>query len=262
MPLYRPKLKKKRYFGVLILKARFIIYCFILVGVIVFGLTRDHFSIKQVKVDDEAPAGDYQNFIIRQVINRNIFIFWLLGLRKLHDSLLARYPVIKEAKFQPIRLEFGNIEVRVKILLRSEVGLYCYDKECYFFDETGYIFKRSDQQLERNLPLLILQDFGSQPYGIKRQIRIDLVQDLIAIKHFFDNLDLKVRSVEFTAIDDYKILLINYDAYFLIEKENFANNLLNLEVFLTKKLNDDVHYLEKVVYLDARYQDKVFELLK
>ncbi len=264
MPLYRPKLKRKRYLSELIFKARVFIYFLALLVIVGFGLTRDYFLIKKINIksEDEVVEESFRKSIISEVTGKNIFLFWFLVQNQLREKLLAKYPSISEAKFQFARLEFNNIELILKIEIRQEVGLYCYNKECYFFDKEGYLFKKGDESLERSLPILILQGFSGQPYRIRQKIRSDIAKDLIEIKHFFDNLGLKARIVEFTVIEDYKIYLGNYEAYFLVEKENLINSLLNLKIFIINKLNNDAHYLEKVVYLDARYQDKVFEMLK
>lgn len=262
MLIYQPKLKKKRQFIIIFLKARFILYILILVGGIIFALMSDYFSIKRLSIVSSDSNKDYQDFIVAQLANRNIFIFWLFKFKQFEKELLNKYPIIGKVNFQFVRLKPGDIELKVEIVLRKEIGLYCYNKECYFFDQTGYLFKKGDENLEKYLPVLILPSFSGQPYKISQLIPYDIVQNLTEIKRFSHDLNLQVRRVELTAIEDYKISLANYEAYFLVEKNALANNLLNLKVFLTKKLNDDVHYLEKVVYLDARYSDKVFEMLK
>jgi cell division septal protein FtsQ len=167
------------------------------------------------------------------------------------------------------RLDSVSVEMEKKVLHitvseRKPVALYCKDISnitmptgCYFFDDNGYIFSESPS-------------FSGDVYFIytSEPSYDDPLRQKFFQENAFHEIADFVASLEHIGIhgrafvdkgDEYDLILSNGGRLIWNKEDKLRDIESNLEAFLSDpSIQEDKNFLNKILYLDLRFPNKVF----
>lgn len=249
---YRPKI----YF---FKKTRWLLYSLSLFITLFLFLSQDYFNIKKVELNFQfQEEKNYKEFIKKSAENKNFFYFWFKKRSDVIKKFKNLFPETKNQFFKIKKFGFYDIELSFEFEVRKPYLIYC-NKKCYFFDKEGVLFKEAEKALARGY---IEFSEENKEYKFKGKIKKDIIYDLAYIIKILNLEALDIRKILKLKSSDYKIYIGENSSYILLSKEYLKQGLLNLKIFLEKKLKEDKNYLKKIEYIDARYKTKIFEKLR
>lgn len=262
MSLYKPKLQKQFRLHFLLSKIKLLAYIVLPLILLVYFLARQDFSISKINFENNYDL-KYQDFAKQKLLGKNFFVFLFYGKNKFLENFSGQFPEIDNAHFKLLILKPKNILISLSFLLREPVGLVCNHNAdfqtfgCYFYDKNGFIFGTANELMSERFPILIFDNLTN--FKPKQTISSIAIKDIEKIRTLFGNFNLTIDEIISTKAEDYKITFKNFGFYVLVNQKRIDDNILNLKVFLSKKFNNDPKYSTKILYLDARYKDKIFE---
>lgn len=194
-------------------------------------------------ISDTAPLGLDKNLII-------------LSKSRLKSKLTAAFPsitdiTIKKNLFHTLTINFQN---------RVQIGIWCNNNNCYYFDKNGIIFFPVPQT-EGSL-ILKVEDLSKSDIALgdkvldNNQINfITAFSDKIAESNKFKILEFKIKSS--LSVDLEAITNKNWSIYLNNKQEPIAaaNNLLSI-------LEDAVKNTGDLEYVDLRIPSRIFYKLR
>lgn len=174
------------------------------------------------------------------------------------ESLLKEFP-----RFKSVWLDVNNFHtLSVDVEERVPLALYCKNAgECYFLDEDGLIFAPAGSFSGTVYFTYTTKDKIDNPVGTS----LLSPEEFRALPKFIETLEaLNVHPVGLEISDDeYKLLLLTGGEILWRKGSDLTLIRVNLEAFLADpSIRAQKDFLEKVIYLDLRVDNKVFYKLK
>jgi len=186
----------------------------------------------------------------------NIFLY---PKRKIEDDLLSSFK-----RFEQVSGGLEDLSVmHIKVVERQAVALWCTsvgDADCYFIDETGFVFAAATGTLDNLLRFegLISE---SKPVGKNYLPSADFNKLNVFAKAF---INLGAPIVDISANEEEG----DFEAYvrnggkILFNAKDFSKTLENANAILSESTINDKDFWERLNYLDLRFDNKVFYKLK
>lgn len=178
--------------------------------------------------------------------------------RTIERSLLEEFPRLKSLDL--------NLDEQHKLLItveeRKPFALYCANiSDCFFLDEEGFIFALAPSFSSGVYFIYVTEDPVLNPIG-KRFMTIEEFESLSRFKE-----TLTMLSIEFSALEvgDSEYRLSIFDSGQIIWRRDSDLVLIesNLEAFLSdNSIRVQENFLERILYLDLRTENKVFYKFK
>jgi len=251
------KKKRKRRIQIIFLSVAFIS----VVSLFVYFSRQEQFLIVEVavlgenvvdkeeitKVTQRLLAGYYLWIIPRA----NVFIY---PSRAIERSLLKEFPRLKS-----VEVDLGESQrLLVTVEERVPFALYCRStSECFFLDEEGLIFALAPSFSSGVYFIYTTEDSLEDPVGE----RIVPIEEFEKLSEFIETLAvLNIYPVGFEASrGEYRLLLPTGGRVLWRRDGDLTLIYANLEAFLSNNaIRAQSDFLDKVLYLDLRTDNKVF----
>ena len=263
---YKNRNKRKRLKRIL-----FLITFVLVLSTLVYIVRLERFRIVEVLIEGDNIAGrDYIAEIVERellgnyllVIPRASAIFYPRGFIK--GNLLAEFPRFRsvDLDLDSFRTLVINVEERVPFALYCvETSLSVETDNCFVLDEEGFIFA----------PANFVSEFGYFIYTARVPIDDPVGAELLPSEEFrsletfkesLAGLDIGFSKLEISS-DDYGLVMSTGGQIIWRKDADRALIYTNLEAFLSDEvIVAQENFLEKVLYLDLRTEDKVFYKFK
>jgi hypothetical protein len=266
-PEFKKKILRRRRIKIAIWTTILIIF----IALPIYLSRINHFLISEIVVEGNAATSDDEiKAIARDLISGNYL--WLIPKR---NALIYPRGTIKEILHRKIpRLTMIDLNIDsantlvITVDERAPDSLYCEDistlsnpTNCFFLDESGYIFSKA--------PL-----FSGDVYFIyatEVPIPEPLTKNILTPEEF-SKLDMFIKDLPFLdpnpralVIDDeeYNLVLPSGGKIIWKRGDDLALIRSNLEAFiLDPATKRDKTFLDRVQYLDLRFENKVFYKLR
>jgi len=253
------KKKKKRRIQIILLSVIFIS----LISLFVYLSRQEQFLIVEVavlgenvvdkeeitKVTQRLLAGHYLWMLPRA----NAFIY---PSRTIERSLLKEFPRLKS-----VEVDLGESQrLLVTVEERVPFALYCIS-ECFFLDEEGLIFASAPSFSSGVYFVYVTEDPVPNPVG-KRFMTIEEFESLSRFRETLTMLGIESSALE-VGESEYRLSIFDKGQILWRRESNPAIVLSNLEAFLSADaIRTQSDFLDKVLYLDLRTENKVFYKFK
>lgn len=236
------------------------------------------FEVSQSVIQGEqATSADVVSQRVIAILEGNHFYLlskrnlWLLPRREIKQSILDQIPLIGEVEIDIKRIAQKN-HLIITVSERRPVALWCRFKECYFIDQTGFVFSPAPT-FSDNVLLKIYSQGSSNPLKSRPLARSDFVllieagEILPTVLAEAGILKAEVAKAVVTADQDYEFHIIQVldsgrQEWKLLfdSRDDFTRLVSNLQAALiTDGFQQD--YLQKngqLEYIDLRFGNKVF----
>jgi hypothetical protein len=192
---------------------------------------------------------------LRTVPKANAFLYPRQVIR---ENLFKEFP-----RFKSVDLDVNNFHtLSIDVEERAPFALYCANKsECYFLDEDGLIFALAPSFSGAIYFIYTTEKAIEKPLG-ERLISIEEFRQLLKFMETLATLNIYPSGLELGK-DEYKLLLPTGGEIIWRRESDLTFIRSNLEAFLSDdSIQAQKNFLDKVVYLDLRVDDKVFYRIK
>lgn len=250
--------KKKKRRKIII---RLIFAFLLLVAVCVFVIWSfylDYFRIKNINIEEnsfiekEKIIENINNFISEKyfylIPKNNILV---ISKKEIADYLLNNFFRIKSANVSK-KLPDGLI---IKIEERNPSALLCEDKNCFFVDDSGYVFEESPF-FSGDIFIKFIDQRNEGNFSVNTKVLSEEeFRNLINFSELLSKDGIKVSGIilkneglyEFHTSEQWYILLS--------QRSNYKISFDNLKIALNEQIKEKRPELE---YVDLRLQNKVF----
>ena len=235
----------------------------VLFVIFVFVSRIDAISIKNIVVigNSVEKREDLESFVRDRIVGYYLFFIpksniFLYPKNTIERELKEQYKKIKDAD-----LSFGNFnEIILEVKDRKPKFIWCPDSssDCYFSDESGFIFTLAPD-LSEDLYLRVSGGLSGDALGQTFSIYWPISRFLNFIESV-EAFNLDVVGFEIKGEGEI-VINISHDRSLLInEKENLERILLNLESVLLSDVFKDTNF--DFEYIDLRLDNKIFYKLR
>lgn len=255
------KKQRRRYIQLI-----FIFICLILLISLLIYLSRhERFQVVEVIVpgeevmDKEEIISSVENSLTGRyfwtIPKTNAFLY---PHQTIEDNLLKEFP-----RFKFVALDVNNFHtLSINIEERTPFALYCHGTlDCYFLDQDGFIFAPAPSFSGTVYFIYTTEEVIDKPVGT----RLASLEEFKQLSKFIDTLPTLNIYPSGLRIggDEYKLLLPTDGEILWRRRSDLTLVRSNLEAFLSNEsIRVQSSFLEKVVYLDLRVENKVFYKLK
>jgi 5-carboxymethyl-2-hydroxymuconate isomerase len=238
-------------------KILFIIFLFVLLGIVYLLLFSPVFEVKEISIfgNQKISSDEIKN----NLICKNII---LVTSKNIKNQLSEKFPEILESK---ISKNFLKRKLTINITEREEIGIICSGDPafakasvgtCFYFDNDGIVFKNAPTT--SGSLITIIQDYSNRKYAIGDKISeksfIDIILEIS--ENLFAEIGLKVSNFN---IDSYPIeelkATTNEGWYVLFSlKRDIKSQLLALKVALNEKIQSRT----SLQYIDLRIENRIY----
>jgi hypothetical protein len=271
------KRRKKRFFFRLYL---FIFMMIIILSGTVYLLRLDKFQIKKVVVTGNVTLSETE---IEEYINTLIDSKYFFIIPKTSTFLYPKDKITEKTKNKFLRIHNLDMDIEaftylnVKVKERQAVAKWCNPVECFFIDDTGYVFSKeftgsgevdgkstfivSTSSPESDILIITGMDevIGSDPFG-KNIIDAKRLSSMIDISVQIESMGMKIREVEYRSYDEIIFKIFGSGRIIFNERRTFDESINNLKT----AIKSDVfkNKLSDFEYIDTRFGNKVFYKFK
>lgn len=178
-------------------------------------------------------------------------------------SVIKRIILEKFPRFKSVVLDLNGFKsLNISVEERIPFALFCADVSlCYFLDEEGLIFALAPSFSDGIYIIYTSKNPIENPLG-KRFITAEEFKVLSKFVKTLETLNIFPRKLQ-VADDEYDLVLPN-DARIMWRRSANLNLIhSNLEAFLSNEtIRAQNHFLDKILYLDLRTENKVFYKFK
>ncbi|OHA88870.1 MAG: hypothetical protein A3C70_01635 [Candidatus Zambryskibacteria bacterium RIFCSPHIGHO2_02_FULL_43_14] len=268
---YEKKKRKKR------IKLTLLFLGFISLLVLsIYFFRQERFLIVEVIISEESVV-DREEIISRVKNLLTGYYLWFIPRANtfiyprhvIEENLLAEFP-----KFKSVELSVSNRALSISVDERIPFALYCLETynptatslsaqagKCFFLDEEGLIFTSAPSFSGDVYFVYTTQDLIKNPLGQ----RLATIEDFRQLLKFIETLTtLNIHSVALEIMDgEYRLILINGGEIIWRRDGNLSLVRSNLEAFLSNdSIKAQVNFLDKILFLDLRIDNKVFYKFK
>ena len=194
---------------------------------------------------------DYYLWVIPR---SNTFIY---PRRTIEQNLTEAFPRLKSIDLDLD--EFKTLVITVEE--RAPFALYCIGDKCFFLDKEGLIFTPAPSFSTGVYFIYRTEELIENPIG-KRFVTPEEFGSLLKFMETLSILNIRPSTLEI-GIDDYSLFLSDGGRIIWRRGDDLLLIRSNLETFLS---NDSIRaqsdFLEKILYLDLRTENKVFYKFK
>lgn len=213
------------------------------------------FKITEIKLPENALV---TNSDIYKIINNGAFLnfeenFFILSKSKIKSSLTATFPDltdinIKKELFHSLIIDFEK---------RVQIGIWCNNNDCYYFDKEGIIFKEASQT--EGFLILKIQDFNQNEVFLGDKILTDAQLKFIMEfnRKVAENNQIKITEFKIgPSANSYLEAITNHGwSIYLNQNQDPALEANNLFTILNEAIKTDDSKLE---YIDLRIPTRIF----
>lgn len=233
----------------------------LLFSLFIYLSRHERFQISEVVVPGEEVIGreEIVSLAKESLTGRYLWIIpkanaFLYPRQVIKESLLKEFP-----RFKSVWLDVNNFHtLSVDVEERVPLALYCKNAgECYFLDEDGLIFAPAGSFSGTVYFIYTTKDIIDKPVGA-RLVSPEEFKQLSKFTETFSGLSIYPSGLTISE-DEYRLFLPN-GGYILWRKGSDLTLIrVNLEAFLADpSIRAQKNFLEKVIYLDLRVDNKVF----
>ena len=237
---------------------------------LVYFSRQDRFLISEVTVLGENVVDKDQ---MMQAVGESLggYYFWLVPRknvliyprRTIEESLIGNFPRLKA-----VDLNLEDNELFVTVEERVPDALYCPKislplgaGDCFFLDEDGLMFAIAPSFTGAVYFIYTTEEPIENPIGKK----ILAPEEFKSIKEFIETLavlNIYPMALEISS-DEYSLLLANNTRIIWRKESDLVLVHSNLEAFLSDEvIQAQSNFLDKILYLDLRTENKVFYKFK
>jgi hypothetical protein len=263
---YKNRNKRKR------LKRIIFLIAFVLVlSTLVYIVRLERFRIAEVLIEGDNIAG--RDYIV-EVVGRELLGNYLLVIPRanilfyprsfIKENLLVEFPRFKsvDLDLDSFRTLIINVEERLPFALYcAEASLSASADNCFVLDEEGFIFARANFVSKFGYFIYTARVPIDDPVGTEL-LPPEEFRSLEIFKESLTGLDISLSLLEISS-DDYSLVMSTGGEIIWRKDADRALIYTNLEAFLSDEaIVAQENFLEKVLYLDLRTEDKVFYRFK
>lgn len=258
-PRLRYKQRRKRAQKALL----FFLLFFFLAGGGAYTLFLPLFSVNSISIagDSALPKQAVSEFLKKELSGKyfgfipksNIILYPKRGLE---SALLSEFPLLATAK-----ISRHLAALAVSLNDRKPAAIWCRADECFFMDESGFLFSSVPEDLGRLFYRFESEEATSSSFGIgDRALNEKRLGSIIEFLSRLEILNLGPRIVRFKARDELAVILQNGVQLLLEDDGDFAPELGRFDALLSEKdliprtnsngLNID--------YIDLRHGNKIY----
>ncbi len=265
--IHSPEFHKKKTREEKIKRAIKIIILIIILSIPVYFARSEKFLIKSVVVSGNNVTKSED---IQQIVSDNLSgsYFWLFPHEnivlypkdKIVSDLLNKQPRLNSVVVT--QTEGNTLEVAVTE--RAPMALYCKDystpvapEECYFLDDTGYVFSKAPSFSGNVYLVYATSDVYEEPIGHSIIDKENFLKTA-AFAKTLPPLGIYPR-IFLLKNDEYRIILSNKAEIMWPRDKDLNEVRTNLASFLAdKSIKSDPEFLNKILYIDMRFGNKIF----
>ena len=257
---YEKKQKRRRIKLVLLS-----ISLLLLISLFIYLSRHERFQINEVVVPGEEVV-DREEIV--STTKRLLTGYYLWAIPKTNAFFYPRHTIkevlLKEfPRFKSINLDINDFHtLSVNIEERVPFALYCKNtSECYFIDEDGFIFALAPSFSGVVYFIYTTEEVIENPLG-ERLVPIEEFRKLLEFMETLRALNIYPEGLK-TSKDEYKLLLPTGGEIVWRKDSNLTLIYSNLEAFLADdSIRAKSDFLDKILYLDLRTENKVFYKFK
>lgn len=225
------------------------------------------FQIKEIKVagssqmeikdfqrdKQKIPTEDIQSFVKQQLEKKMLFFktksIFLVNLSAMQKTLLENFPQIMEAN---LKRNFPDT-LRITIEERVPLGVWCENNNCFFIDEEGIIFEKT--QLTSGLIIKTAESKQELPLG-SRVLEKENLKLVLEIQKKLRE-ELKIKIEEFLIVSSARLEAKTSEGWWIyFNPEKDINwQIVELSLILEKQIPQEKR--GELQYIDLRF-DKIF----
>jgi cell division septal protein FtsQ len=212
------------------------------------------FQIKDFEISGnrEIPTDQIKNFLINQTTKKFLFFptqsIFLINSKKLNELFFVNFPQIKEIKIK------RKLPEKIAVFIKEREAQFSFcqekdkEKECFFVDEKGIIFKKISLTETKNFPLIELQ--SQKEFKLAQKILGE--REISFLSQIKDNLrNFKIDVLHFSLEEGKNKVLVKtgegWDIYFNLG-EDLSWQLTKLRIVLEKQIplerKNDLEYID------------------
>jgi hypothetical protein len=265
--LHTPEFHKKKVWQERIKTAIILLITAVMIGIPIYLLRTEKFLISSVLISGNSvtKSEDIQKIIAEGLSGNYLWIF-----PRSNTAIFPKDKIVSDLKREIPRLSSvtvmrsGKKGIEVAVTERSPKALYCVDvsdpsspANCYFMDDTGYIFSIAPAFSGNVYLTYNSAPFYDEPLG-KQAVDKEELKDTLSFVSWLGTLGIYPR-VFLIKMDEYRLVLAN-GAELMWEKNADLDSIrANLTAFFSQdSIRKEKDFLERVLYIDMRFGNKIF----
>jgi len=270
---HSPHLKKRQKQRVLLRITVLLIIIGGILGTLIWGANHESLLVVDVTVSGtEVTNPELVKKSVAEVLEGNYFYFF----PKANSLIYPREEIAKKllkdfARFSDITIHFVNFNtIRVNVVERTPYGLWCgeasestAEQECYFIDNTGYVFAKAPRFFGSVYFIAFGPLHAFENVAATSPLRGVLLADGVFEKMVLLRDKLAGEKIETTYIvvherGDIDIYMETGGRLILSGKQDFDNTFANFIIALdAKRLAEDFD-MSAIEYVDLRFDDRIY----
>jgi hypothetical protein len=258
--IHSPEFYKKKLKHIRIKRVLWILLALMVIAAPIYLLRMKRFLISDIRVEGNQVTKheEIESLLNELMADNYLWIFpksniLLSPKKQMTQNLLDRIPRLMSVSIG----REGSHSLVVSVAERQPDALYCVSTDCFFMDESGYIFSEAPDFSGGVYTTYVMEPALDLPLR-KRIMSEERFRDL---KPFIAALaDLDIRPERFVIRDDeYHLELPSGGEVIMKAGADLDLSLSNLESFLTSSnISKEQNFLDRVLYIDMRFGNKIF----
>lgn len=228
-------------------------------------LRNENFLLANIEIEGNSVTHDED---ITGIVKEHISGKYLWVLPKSNALLYPRKAIKKDLLARIPRISRVEIEaptansLHISVEEREPLALYCTDisnlsnpEGCYFLDKEGFIFSEAPAFSGNVYFIYTKPEVIAEPLG-KQYLPAEIFRPFPEFVKSLENLGVHARALEAKA-DEFNLILPNSGRIIWRAADDLSIIRSNLEAFLA---DDSIsnNFLDRVLYIDLRFENKVF----